>query len=599
MNNTNNAVVDLDDLTKTMADVAERSQKLATEFIEHQSNNNGASLDPLGVVDTFTKAMTEMKFDPVAITQAQMQFWQDSMKLWHHTTKQMLGMESDAVIEPAKDDRRFKDDDWQDNGVFDFVKQSYLLASRYILSSLESTNGLDDKTATKVNFYTRQFIDALSPTNFAATNPEVLRETISSHGENLVNGFHNMLDDMERGKGNLQVKMTDTEAFELGVNVATTPGKVIFENDLMQLLQFTPSTEKNRKTPLLIMPPWINKYYILDLRPKNSFIKWAVDKGHTVFVISWVNPDEKLSHVEFENYMLEGPLAALDAIEAATGEKQVNAIGYCLGGTLLAATLGYLAAKNQKRVKSATFFTSMIDFSDPGELGVFIDEAQVSGLEKQMEEKGYLEGSSMATTFNMLRSNDLIWSFVINNYLLGKEPLAFDLLYWNSDSTRMPAKMHSYYLREMYMENKLVQPGGIEIDSIPIDLGLVKTPSYFLSTREDHIAPWQSTFTGAKYLSGPVRFVLGGSGHIAGVVNPPVANKYCYWSNTKKPATVGDAREWLQGATETAGSWWTDWDKWVSKYAGEPIAARVPGKGKLKVLEEGPGSYVRVRAVND
>ncbi len=599
MNNSKKTSIELDELTKTMAGVAERSQRLAAEFLEHQAGNGNGNWDPLGLVETFTKAMSEMKFDPVAITQAQMQFWQDSMKLWHHTTRQMLGMESDAVIEPAKDDRRFKDDAWQDNAVFDFVKQSYLLASRYILSSLESTNGLDDKTANKVDFYARQFIDALSPTNFAATNPEVLRETIDTHGENLVNGFHNMLDDLERGKGKLQVRMTDTEAFELGVNVATTPGKVVFQNEMMQLLQYTPSTDKAYKTPLLIVPPWINKYYILDLRPKNSFIKWAVDQGHTVFVISWVNPDEKLSDKSFDSYMLEGPLAAMDAIEAATGEKQVNAIGYCLGGTLLAAMLGYLAAKNQKRIKSATFFTSMIDFSEPGELGVFIDEAQVSGLEKQMEEKGYLEGSSMATTFNMLRANDLIWSFVINNYLLGKEPLAFDLLYWNSDSTRMPAKMHSYYLREMYMKNKLVQPGGIEIDGLPIDLSLVKTPSYFLSTREDHIAPWQSTFTGAKYLSGPVRFVLGGSGHIAGVVNPPVANKYCFWTNTKKPATVSDATEWLQGATEKAGSWWTDWDKWVSKYAGEQVAARVPGEGKLKVLEDAPGSYVRVRAVSD
>jgi polyhydroxyalkanoate synthase len=599
MNNSNKTNIDLEELTKTMTGVAERSQRIAAEFLEHQAGNGNGNWDPLGLVETFTKAMSEMKFDPVAITQAQIQFWQDSMKLWHHTTRQMLGMESDAVIEPAKDDRRFLDEAWQDYAVFDFVKQSYLLTSRYILSSLESTNGLDEKTANKVNFYTRQFIDALSPTNFAATNPEVLRETIDTHGENLVNGFHNMLDDLERGKGKLQVRMTDTEAFELGVNVATTPGKVVFQNEMMQLLQFTPSTDETLKTPLLIIPPWINKYYILDLRPKNSFIKWAVDQGHTVFVISWVNPDEKLADIGFDSYLLDGPLAAMDAIEAATGERQVNAIGYCLGGTLLAATLGYLAAKNEHRIKSATFFTSMIDFSEPGELGVFINEPQVAGLEKQMQEKGYLEGSSMATTFNMLRANDLIWSFVINNYLLGKEPLAFDLLYWNSDSTRMPAKMHSYYLREMYMNNKLVQSGGIEIDGIPIDLSKVKTPSYFLSTREDHIAPWRSTFIGAKYLPGPVRFVLGGSGHIAGVVNPPAANKYCYWVNAKKPATVGDATEWLQSATENAGSWWTDWDKWVGKYAGEPVAARVPGEGKLEALEDAPGSYVRVRAARD
>lgn len=402
-----------------------------------------------------------------------------------------------------------------------------------------------------------------------------------------------MLDDLERGQGKLAIRMTDLDAFKLGENIAVTPGKVVYQNDLMQLIQYAPTTDEVARRPLLIIPPWINKYYILDLRPDNSFIRWAVDQGMTVFVVSWVNPDEALATRSFEDYMDLGPLAALDAMEQATGQKEANVIGYCLGGTLLASTLAYMKASNDSRIKSATYFTTMVDFADAGELSVFIDEEQLAALEAKMNERGYLEGSEMATTFNMLRANDLIWSFVVNNYLLGKDPFPFDLLYWNSDSTRMPAAMHSFYLRSMYQDNKLVEPGGITLKGVPIDLTTVETPTFILSTREDHIAPWTSTYAATQIYKAPVRFCLSASGHIAGVVNPPSAEKYCYWTNTKTPS---DPEAWLRGAKKHDGSWWPEWQRWVSRHSGGKVPARAPGDGKLKPVEDAPGSYVAVRA---
>lgn len=451
---------------------------------------------------------------------------------------------------------------------------------------------VDPKTREKLEFYTRQFVDALAPTNFAATNPKVLKLASESKGENLIKGLDQLLKDLERGKGELRISMTDTDAFELSKNVAVTPGKVVYQNDLMQLLQYNPTTDKVWKRPLLIVPPWINKFYILDLQPKNSFIKWATDQGHTVFVISWVNPDERHAGKQFENYMLEGPLEAMAAIEKATGERDLNLIGYCIGGTLTAATLAYMAAKKDDRVKSATFFTTMVDFSEPGELGVFIDEEQLQRLDEHMEKTGFLDGQYMSQVFNMMRDNDLIWSFVINNYLLGREPMAFDLLYWNSDNTRMPKMMHSLYLRKMYLENKLVEAGGITLGGVPIDLGKIKTPVYWLSTKDDHIAPWKSTYMATQIYQGPKRFVLSASGHIAGVINPPAANKYCYWTNAKTPA---DPEAYFAEATQHEGSWWPDWQKWIKKHAGSSVPARSPGEGGLKVIEDAPGSYAKVR----
>ncbi|MDQ2697145.1 MAG: class I poly(R)-hydroxyalkanoic acid synthase, partial [Pseudomonadota bacterium] len=530
--------------------------------------------------------------DPRRLMQAQMAFWQDYMNLWQSASRRMLGQEAEPVIKPDPSDKRFKDDEWTHNAIYDFIKQSYLLTARSIHSLFRDVEGVDAKTAEKVDFYTRQYVDAIAPTNFLMTNPKVLKTTLETGGENLVKGLHNLLEDLERGKGQLRVKMTDLKAFMPGENVATTPGKVIFQNELMQLIQYDPSTEKVFKRPLMIVPPWINKFYILDLRPKNSFIKWAVDQGFTVFVISWVNPNEALAEKDFENYISDGILPALEAIEKATGEKEVNAVAYCIGGTLLACALAYMAAKKDKRIKSATLFTSMLDFTDPGELGVFVDQEQIEHIEKHMEEKGYLEGRHMAGVFNMLRSNDLIWSFVVKNYLLGEEPFPFDLLYWNSDSTRMPRKMHSFYLRNMYLHNRVRDPGGITLLGEPIDLRKIKVPVYFLSTKEDHIAPWKSTYAGTKLVQGPVRFVLGGSGHIAGVINPPAAKKYDYRVNDALPA---DPEEWLAGAQAFPGSWWTDWLEWIKPNTGPEVDARKPGDGELKPIEDAPGSYVKLR----
>ncbi|MFP5517441.1 MAG: PHA/PHB synthase family protein [Alphaproteobacteria bacterium] len=582
------------EMSRAMTRIAEQSQRLVSEFLARQASDGAGpkSPDPMGVGHAFLEMTTRMMADPAKLMQAQMSLWQDYLTLWQRTTQRFFGQETQPVIAPAKDDRRFKDAAWDENTLFDFIKQSYLLSARWMQSTVNQVEGLDDHTAKKVDFYTRQFVDAMAPSNFVMTNPEVLRATIESGGENLVKGLEHLLKDLERGKGELRISMTDYDAFQLGKNIAVTPGKVVFQTSLMQLIQYTPTTPDVNKRPLMIVPPWINKFYILDLREKNSFIKWAVDQGHTVFVLSWVNPDETLAAKGFEDYMVEGPLAALDAIQKATGERDVNAIGYCLGGTLLASTLAYMAAKKDDRIKSATFFTTMLDFTEAGELSIFIDEEQLTFIEGQMAEQGYLDGSKMATTFNMLRANDLIWSFVVNNYLLGKDPFPFDLLYWNGDSTRMPAAMHSFYLRNMYQKNMLAQPGAVTLKGVPIDLGKVKVPTLFLSAREDHIAPWKSTYSGAQLFSGPVKFVLGASGHIAGVVNPPAANKYCYWTSDKLAKT---SDEWLEKATQTPGSWWPEWNRWVGQFADGKVPARQPGDGALPALEDAPGSYAKVK----
>jgi polyhydroxyalkanoate synthase len=582
-------------VTRTMADVAERGQRIVADFLRRQSEEEH-SPDPLNLGHAFMEMTARMMANPAQLMQAQMGFWQDYLTLWSNTARRMLGGESTpSVIDEARGDRRFKDDAWRENEVFDFIRQSYLLSSRFFTDVVQKTDGLDEKTAQKVDFYTRQFVDAMSPANFVMTNPEVLRRTAETGGANLLKGLSNLLADMERGKGKLRIRMTDDSKFKVGENIAVTPGKVVFQNDLMQLVQYTPTTAQVLKRPLLIFPPWINKFYILDLRPKNSFIRWAVEQGHTVFCVSWVNPDARLAQKGFDDYMKEGVLAAVDAVEQATGEKGVNCIGYCLGGTLLATTLAYLATKRDTRIKSATYFVTLTDFEQPGELGVFIDEEQLKGLETKMNKRGYLEGREMATTFNMLRANDLIWSFVVNNYLMGQDPFPFDLLYWNDDSTRMPAKMHSFYLRRMYQQNDLCKQGAIELLNTKIDLRKIKVPTYMISTREDHIAPWKSTYRGTQLYSGPVRFVLAASGHIAGVVNPPEGGKYSHWINENLPE---DPDEWFNGATELAGSWWPDWHRWITAQDKAMVPARQPGDGKLRAIEDAPGSYVRAMATD-
>ena len=585
-------------LAESFASAADKSAKLLGDFVtRHVTSGKALISDEFGLTKAFLELAAKLLSNPYRLAETQLNLWWEYSALWQSSMLKLLGHSTSPVVEPAKSDKRFRHEDWEEHFLFDYIKQSYLITARWLHSAVANVEGLDEHTHKKVDFFTRQYIDALAPSNFALTNPEVFRETIASGGQNLVKGLNNLLDDIERGNGQLKISMTDSKAFELGVNIATTPGHVVLQNDLMQLIQYEPATAKVSKRPLLIIPPWINKYYILDLREKNSLIKWCVAQGLTVFVISWVNPDERHAGKDFADYMLEGPLAALDAIEKATGEKDANVLGYCLGGTLLTTTLAFLAARKEKRIASASFMASLIDFTGAGELEVFIDEEQVASLERKMNERGYLEGAHMANTFNMLRSNDLIWSFVINNYLLGRDPFPFDLLHWNQDSTRMPARMHSFYLRNMYVHNKLLEPGGISLAGTPIDVSKITVPAYFISAIEDHIAPWKTTYAGTQLLGSQARFVLSGSGHIAGMVNPPAANKYGYWTNDKLPAT---ADEWFKGAKQHPGSWWNDWLAWLGPLLGAQVPAREVGKGsgrgRLRVIEPAPGSYARQRA---
>ena len=578
-------------LAAQLQKIAKQSQTLMQRFVSNQPD-----AIKLGIGDTsslgfdFFNLMTKMMTNPAAVASAQIDLFNDTLSVWQRTAERMLMLRAHKADAPK--DKRFKHPEWSENAIFSFVKESYLVAAKSILSAVREVKGMDDATARKVDFYTRQFVDALSPSNFVATNPEVLTATLESGGQNLLRGLENLLVDLERGNGRLSITMTDLKAFRLSENIATTPGKIVYQNELMQLIQYRPSTQEVRRRPLLIVPPWINKFYVLDLQPKNSFIKWAVDQGHTVFVISWVNPDKKLAEKSFENYMIEGPLAALDAIEAATGERRVNTIGYCLGGTLLASTAAYSAAKSDDRMASATYFVTLVDFTDVGDMAVFIDEQQLASLERRMRERGYLEAQDMATAFNLLRANDLIWSFVVNNYLLGKEQMPFDLLFWNSDSTRMPAAMHSFYLRKMYHQNLLAKPGGINLADTPIDLSKIRTPTFILSTREDHIAPWKSTYAATRLYSGPVKFVLSASGHMAGVISAP-GSKYGHWTNDN---LLLGPDEWFADATPHQGSWWPVWDQWVTQLDSGRVPAREPGGGKLTIIEDAPGSYVRVRS---
>lgn len=583
---------------------AEDFKAMSSEFMKILENNQEAfhklmsapqetvtnMLDPFNVMSSFTEGAKQMASNPEKLMQANLELWQQHMSLWQHTADKMLGKESEPVATPEKGDRRFKSKEWEENQVFDVIRQSYLITSRWLTKTMSEIDNLDDHDALKVKFHTQQLADALSPSNFLMTNPEVIKETVDSGGQNLVKGMQNLQRDMQAGQGQLRITMADHEAYEVGKNIATAPGKVVYQNDIMQLIQYSPTTAMVYERPLLILPPWINKFYILDLQPENSFIRYAVDKGYTVFVVSWANPDTALSEKTMDDYLREGILRPLDAIEQATGVREVTTIGYCIGGTLMGAGLAYLAAKSDDRIKATTFFAAQMDFSEAGDLKVFIDEKQLDQLDEKMAEEGFLDGDTMYSSFNLLRSNDLIWSFYVNNYLLGKDPLQFDLLYWNSDTTRMPRALHMFYLREMYLKNNLSKPNGISLDGVPIDLGKVQTPIYLQAAREDHIAPYASVFKAKNLFSGPVRFCLAGSGHIAGVINHPSANKYNYWMNEEQP---NDLDEWLTGADSHPGSWWGDWHDWLQDFSGELIEARSPGDGALPVIEDAPGSYVR------
>lgn len=539
--------------------------------------------DPFNINETFFSSFQKLAAEPDKVVSSTIDLYRNLSDLWVESAKDFLTKDQPGHPEHHKEtnDRRFKDTAWQSSPAFKFLKDSYLVYADWLLDLVKSIDGLDKKGRDKLEFYTTQFIDAVSPSNFVMTNPEVLRATLETNAENLVEGLRKLANDIKRGS----IQQTDMEAFEIGKNLAITPGKVVYENELMQLIQYEPQTKQVNKTPLLFIPAWINKYYIVDLRPENSLAKWLVEQGHTLFIISWVNPEAKHADKGFEDYMFEGIFAALEQMQKLTGEKEFNAIGYCLGGTLLATALSYMAAKKDKRIKSATFLTTMLDFSDAGNLAVFIDDEQIKTLEKRMSRTGYLDGNEMATTFSMLRANDLIWSFVVNNYLLGKDPFSFDILYWNSDSTRMPAKMHSFYLRNMYLDNKLAKPGGIKIKDVKIDLGKVETPAYFLSTLKDHIAPWKTTYKSAQLLKNAM-FTLADSGHVAGVVSPPAKTKYPHWVGRQLHQSP---EKWLEHSKEVAGSWWPDWNNWVQKYTGGKVAARKIKKS----IEAAPGSYVK------
>ncbi len=590
---TDYAIGDPAEFASNMVRVGQQSQKLLSDFMKRQTEKLGHEpLDPLNISGAFAEMLAAMANDPSPVIEASYALWNGYLDLWERAARRMMGGDVDPVVAPASGDKRFRDKDWQENQIFDFIKQSYLLTTNWLQSTVGKLEGIEPAQQKRIKFYTKQFADAMAPTNFVLTNPEVLRATMQSNGRNLVKGLGNLLEDLERGHGQLAIRQT-ADAFKVGENIALSPGKVIFRNELVELLQYDPSTDEVYVRPLLIFPPWINKFYILDLRPENSFIKWLTGQGYTVFVASWVNPDRRLAQKTFEDYMRDGIFACLDAVEQATDVRDPNVVGYCIGGTLLSATLAYMAAIGDDRIHSATFWAAQADFTEAGDLSVFVDDAQLEALQQQMEAAGgVLEGGKMATTFNMLRANDLIWSFVVNNYLLGKEPMPFDLLYWNSDTTRMPEKTHLFYLREFYKNNALSK-GKLEIGGKRLDTKKIKIPVYLQSAREDHIAPFRSVYKATQLYSGPVRFILAGSGHIAGVINAPAAKKYQYWTNDKLPETIED---WQKDAKEHPGSWWPDWDAWLSKLSGKKIPARKPGDGKLRPLGNAPGSYVKIKA---
>src|SRR5262245_1615753 len=589
-------VADYEALAKNVARMMEEGGKALAAYLKprEQGTVKGDSATEMAdVFKTLGRVAEYWLADPSRAVQLQATLGKAYLDLWAANARRMAGETTDPLVQPDPRDRRFADPEWSTNPFFDFLKQAYLLTSRWADHLVEDAEELDERTRKKAEFYVKQIANAMSPSNFVLTNPELLRETLSSNAENLVRGMHMLSEDIKEGQGTLRIRQSDPSVFEVGRNLAVTPGKVVFQNDLLQLIQYEATTKEVLKAPLLIVPPWINKFYILDLTPEKSFIKWCVDQGITVFVLSWVNPDARLAQKSFEQYMREGLIKSIDEIEIATGEKQVNALGYCVGGTLLSITLAYLAAKKEKRVKSATLFAAQVDFTYAGDLMVFVDEERIKQLETHMQEQGYLEASRMANTFNMLRSNDLIWPYIVNNYMRGKKPLPFDILYWNSDATRMPAENHSYYLRNCYLDNNLSK-GEMEIGGVTLDLHKVTVPIYNLATREDHIAPAKSVLYSSQFFGGPVRYVLAGSGHIAGVINPPSKPKYQYW--TGENPTDTNVENWIKTATEHPGSWWPDWLKWLKSQDPTKVPARKIGGGKLKPTEAAPGSYVKVKS---
>ena len=590
------AIPDPDAFAHNVARMVEEAGKAASAYLKPREEGKasfGMAEGAGDIAKTLLRVAEYWLSDPERAVEAEGSLLTSYVDLWSRSLKRMMGEPVDPTAQPERGDRRFSDPQWDENQFFDFIKQFYLVTSRWAVDIVDRADDLDPHTRRKASFYIQQIVDALAPTNFVLTNPELLRETLSSNAENLVRGMHMLAEDIEAGHGDLKIRQSGKGDFELGKNLGASPGKVVFQNDLCQVIQYAPATETVFARPLLICPPWINKFYILDLTPQKSFIRWCVEQGHTVFVISWVNPDERHADKGFEHYMKEGVLTALDVALKVTGADGANAIGYCVGGTMLSITLAWMAAKGDKRIKSATLFATQVDFANAGDLQVFVDEEQIADLEYRMTMRGYLEGRNMANAFNMLRSNDLIWPYVISNYIKGQEPGPFDILYWNSDATRMPAANHSFYLRNCYLENRL-SAGEMEIDGEVLDLKKVKIPIYNLATKDDHIAPPQSVFIGSSRFGGKVTFVLTGSGHIAGVINHPSRNKYQYW--TGGPPVGDDYDAWLANAKEHPGSWWPHWLAWLKVRSRRIAKPPKMGGGVYKALESAPGSYVKVKA---
>ncbi|MBI3435585.1 MAG: class I poly(R)-hydroxyalkanoic acid synthase [Proteobacteria bacterium] len=588
---------DVDAMAHNVARLIEEGGKALAAYIKPREEGRlraQRSDEIADVVKTLGQVLEYWLADPQRALELQTSLGRSYLDLWSAAVRRMAGENPEPVVKPDPRDKRFGDPEWSSNQFFDFLKQAYLLTTNWADHLVADAKGIDAHTRQKAEFYVRQIANAIAPSNFVLTNPELVRQTLDLNAENLVRGMHMLAEDIEAGGGELRIRQTDASKFAVGGNLALTPGKVVYQNDLMQLIQYAPTTPAVLRRPLLIVPPWINKYYILDLTADKSFIRWCVAQGLTVFCISWVNPDERLAAKSFGEYMREGVFAALEAIRRATGEEEVHALGYCVGGTLLAATLALMAARGDRRVASATFLTTQVDFTHSGDLKVFAgDEEQVRAVERLMAPQGYLEGAKMANVFNMLRSNDLFWPYIINNYLKGQAPLPFDLLYWNADATRMPAANHSFYMRNCYLENNLTR-GKMCMDGTCLDLRQVTQPIYSLATREDHIAPARSVHFGCSFFGGAVRFVLSGSGHIAGVINPPDRAKYQYWTGARPKGDDLDA--WLAKAKEHQGSWWPDWMSWLRKLGRDQVAARTPGAGVLRPIEDAPGSYVRVRS---
>ena len=545
--------------------------------------------DPLRLNEATRQLWSRLALDPSPLVGTWAELAESWSALWRYGSARMAGVEAEPVARPAHDDRRFRGRDWDEVPWLDVLKQFYLVNARACTALPARVAGLDESSARRLEFAARQVTNALAPTNFFPTNPDAVRTAFESSGESMVSGLRHFLHDLDPQTGRLNVRMCPPDAFKVGETIAVTPGKVVFQNDLVQLIQYAPATAAVRRRPLLLIPPWMNKFYVMDLRPGNSMVEWLVGRGHTVFIVSWVNPDSSFAGKGFDDYMLEGPLAALEAIERATGEREVNAVGYCLGGILLSALSAWLQARGDSGLASTTYLATMVDFSDVGAVGVFIDEDGLPALESAISERGYLSGQQVADTWRAVRANDLVWSFYVNSYLLGKEPPALDLLFWNCDPTNMPAAMHTFFMRNMYVGNRLREPGGLTLAGEAIDVTRITTPSYVLSTVEDHIAPWKTTYATTQLFAGPVEFVLGASGHIAGVINPPAKNKYGYRTAPETPATP---EAWLAAAHEHEGSWWPHWDRWLNRFGGGDVPAREPGAGGLTTIEDAPGSYV-------